>query len=327
MKSSKTKLIAVIAAVFLWLAAISVPVSAVVQPTDDFFVLDDENVLSAETENYIIERNINLMANCKGAQACVVVIDSTNGADIEEYALDLFNSWHIGSTSEDNGVLLLFLTEDDNYWLMCGVGLERVFTERVVRQILDEDCEPSFARKDYDSAAKATFIAINQAICNYYNQDPNGVADVADIPDNGGNGYNPGYNNPGYTSGNSCNSGLSCSACAALSCAACAGCGSCSGGSMAIIVILIVLFVFIKILSALGRGGRRPPRPPRGGFGGGFGGPRPPRGGGFGGGFGGGGRSGGFGGGGGRSGGFGGGRSGGFSGGGGRSRGGGGGRR
>ena len=270
MKSSKLKLASIILAVVLCLLVLSAPAGAVVQPNSDFYVLDNENVLSAETEKYIIDRNLNLVSNCKGAQVCVVVTDSTNGQDIEEYATELFNAWGIGSKTEDNGVLILFLTDDDNYWIMPGIGLERVLTERVLRQIIDDDCEPSFARKDYDSAAKATFIAINQVVCNYYNQDPNGSGDSDNFPNNNGNNYYP-DDHPGYNSGSSC---LSCGSCLALSCAACGSCGSCSGGSfMGIIIVIIIVFVFFKIIASIGRGGRRPPRPPRGGgFGGGFGG-------------------------------------------------------
>mgnify|MGYP003208041343 CR=1 FL=1 len=254
MKSSKFKLASIILAVVLCLLVLSAPAGAVVQPNSDFYVLDNENVLSAETEKYIIDRNLNLVSNCKGAQVCVVVTDSTNGQDIEEYATELFNAWGIGSKTEDNGVLILFLTDDDNYWIMPGIGLERVLTERVLRQIIDDDCEPSFARKDYDSAAKATFIAINQVVCNYYSQDPNGSGDSDNFPNNNGNNYYP-DDHPDYNSGSSC---LSCGSCLALSCAACGSCGSCSGGSfMGIIIVIIIVFVFFKIIASIGRGGRR----------------------------------------------------------------------
>lgn len=84
MKSSKLKLASIILAVVLCLLVLSAPAGAVVQPNSDFYVLDNENVLSAETEKYIIDRNLNLVSNCKGAQVCVVVTDSTNGQDIEE---------------------------------------------------------------------------------------------------------------------------------------------------------------------------------------------------------------------------------------------------
>ena len=102
MKSSKLKLASIILAVVLCLLVLSAPAGAVVQPNSDFYVLDNENVLSAETEKYIIDRNLNLVSNCKGAQVCVVVTDSTNGQDIEEYATELFNAWGIGSKTEDN---------------------------------------------------------------------------------------------------------------------------------------------------------------------------------------------------------------------------------
>lgn len=101
MKSSKLKLASIILAVVLCLLVLSAPAGAVVQPNSDFYVLDNENVLSAETEKYIIDRNLNLVSNCKGAQVCVVVTDSTNGQDIEEYATGALQ--RLGHRQQDRG--------------------------------------------------------------------------------------------------------------------------------------------------------------------------------------------------------------------------------
>ena len=78
MKSSKLKLASIILAVVLCLLVLSAPAGAVVQPNSDFYVLDNENVLSAETERYIIDRNLNLVSNCKGVRVFVFLLISSD---------------------------------------------------------------------------------------------------------------------------------------------------------------------------------------------------------------------------------------------------------
>ena len=78
------------------------------------YALDKSGVLSAETENRIARYNQYLAESC-GAQICVVTIptmDYVGYDDIENYAYDLFNAWGIGDKDEDNGVLLLLVTDD-----------------------------------------------------------------------------------------------------------------------------------------------------------------------------------------------------------------------
>ena len=40
-----------------------------------------------------------------GAQATIVIINSTNGTPIENYSLELFRNWGIGQKNKDNGFL------------------------------------------------------------------------------------------------------------------------------------------------------------------------------------------------------------------------------
>ena len=42
-----------------------------------------------------------------GAQATIVIINSTNGTPIENYSLELFRNWGIGQKNKDNGLLIL----------------------------------------------------------------------------------------------------------------------------------------------------------------------------------------------------------------------------
>ncbi|MBR5948055.1 MAG: TPM domain-containing protein [Clostridia bacterium] len=264
---TKLKLIALITAILL---ALALPISsalAVVLP-DGSYCLDKVGVVSAETKIYIYERNKNLEQNCRGAQMCVVVLDSINGANIEEYAYEVFTSWKIGRSGEDNGVLILMLIGDEDYWIMPGTGLEKdVLTTAMLSSTINAYCEPSFAAGDYDTAIKKTFERINEEICSYYRTNPEGMADMSTVSNEGfvggGSGSaasNYNSNNSSYTPvASSCNfsdfsafSRPSCASCA-LACGSCAGCGSC-GGIGGLILAFIVIYVIIQVLRYIGRG-------------------------------------------------------------------------
>ena len=328
-------LIAVLLALSLCGASLAYNVPS---PSSDFYVLDNSDVLSDNTEAYIIERNKYLFGEC-GAQICVVTLPTIGDADIENFAVDLFNSWGIGDADEDNGLLLLLVTDDELCWCLQGSGLEITMDDAYLTEVLYANMRDDFYEQRFDQGTRKTFDALYQKLCMLYGVDPNGTSSgtaqtqgpyipgaTATTPPYGDNQggddwYDDDYYYPDYSSGGSCiSSCLSCSACSALAC------GSCTGDS--IFWIIFAVFMISSILRSAVRpgggyrGGRRPPR------GGGFhGGPRPGgfHGGGFGGGSHGGSHGGGFGGGGSHGGGFGGGSHGGGFGGG--SHGGGGGSR
>lgn len=333
---------------FVLIAALAVvPAFAALDASSDFYVNDDAGVLSSTTKSEIIDENGNLEHYCDGAQIVVVTVKYLeDGYDSEQYANLLFNNWGVGSSSANNGMLLLLVTEEGRGWLAVGAGLSSALTTDDINDMLDTYLWPDFDQGDFDGAVSSLFAQLLGWYESYYgvSLDGSGSGTVtqpqtgASSGDSQYNGYDP---DDGYTYYDSY--------------------GGDAVGSVAVILV-VILFVIIFAANTVGRrryyhsygiwptfwffgphfGQRRPPRfgpnpfdsrgpggpggPSRGGMGG-FGGSGGRSSGFRGSGFGGGGRSSGFGGG--RSSGFGGGggfRGGGF-GGGGHSSGGGGGRR
>ena len=152
------------------------------------YALDKSGVLSAETKNHIALYNQYLEESC-GAQICVVTIptmDYVGYDDIENYAYDLFNAWGIGDKDEDNGVLLLLVTDDELYWCLQGEGIEDTLSSSAISDILTENMQDDFYAGEFDSGTKKTFDALYRRLCAIYSVDPDGVDDFT---------YDPGYNN------------------------------------------------------------------------------------------------------------------------------------
>jgi len=157
----------------LWVLVLMLGMSAalaVPAPSDDFYVLDQADVLSDETEGLIVLNNDTLYKAC-GAQIVVVTIDTTGDVELEDYAWTLFNAWGIGSSNEENGVLVLLVIGDDTYYVMQGRGLEDTLTSGTLGNLNATYLEPYFARKEYDKGTAALFAQLFQRVAAIYGAD------------------------------------------------------------------------------------------------------------------------------------------------------------
>lgn len=104
-------------------AAITVP-----SHTDSFFVNDFAGVLSAETEQYIMQQS-KAWNESDGTQVVVTTIPSLEGNAIEDYALEMARSWGIGGKETDNGLLILLAVEDREVRVEIGYGMEGIIND------------------------------------------------------------------------------------------------------------------------------------------------------------------------------------------------------
>ena len=161
----------------------------------DQCVVDEANVLSSSTEQTIIQLNNQLQANCKGATIGVLTVDYTGSCTTEEYALQAANAWGIGSSTGNNGVLILLVMEtqqyaDGDYYIATGDGFRNTTLEKQA-SIIAQTMEDDFVARDFDGAV--TTCARNVA---------NTIADIYGVSLSGGTG-NGTTVQPGYQGGQS----------------------------------------------------------------------------------------------------------------------------
>lgn len=142
------------------LPAIAQGTPDVVEPTEQFYVADYANVIDEATEQLIVEESAKLCDET-GAQVVVVTVDFIGESTIEEYARALFNKWGIGDKDKNNGVLLLMVIGEENYWCVQGRGLEDSLPTSSIKDMLDLCLEPDFAKHDYSRGA----YSFHNAVC------------------------------------------------------------------------------------------------------------------------------------------------------------------
>ena len=248
--------------------AFAAPASLPDLPKDQC-VVDDANVLSSSTVQTITDLNAQLESSCSGAQIGVLTVDYTGNLTTEDYALQAFNTWGIGSSSENNGVLILLVMEsqeyeDGDYYLPYGDGFRNTTLESQA-SALAQTMEDDFVRQDYDDAVTTCARNVAQTI-----------ADIYGVSLSGGNTNNGSYNEPAYDDNSS------------------GGLGDILLGFITILFTVVLLLIIVSVvvytfsgpLSGLfwcfggpwhrgprpPRGRRNPPPPPPGGPYGGFGG-------------------------------------------------------
>ena len=153
-------------------------------------VVDDAGVLSSSTVQAITDLNAQLESSCNGAQIGVLTVDYTGNYSTEDYATEAFNTWGIGSASENNSVLILLVMEsplydDGDYYVTYGDGFRNTTLESQASAIA-QTMEDDFVRKDYDSAVVTCANNVAETI-----------ADIYGVSLSGGS-YNDGYYDGGY---------------------------------------------------------------------------------------------------------------------------------
>ncbi len=137
------------------------------QPTNDLFVNDFADVINEEDEAEIMNIGADLYEQTT-AQIVVVTIDSLDGYDENEYALELGREWGVGSKETNNGVVLLLSVSDRRISIQAGYGLEGCVTDAKSGSILDEYAIPYLRNDDFSTGLIEAYKAIVSVVCNEY---------------------------------------------------------------------------------------------------------------------------------------------------------------
>jgi uncharacterized protein len=116
--------------------------------TPSGFVNDYANIFTADQKSNL-ENTIRAFNASTTNEIAVVTIKSLQGDYIENYAVQLFKEWGIGTKKSDNGVLLLIALDDRKMRIEVGYGLEGALPDSVAAKIIRDDLTPQFKNADY----------------------------------------------------------------------------------------------------------------------------------------------------------------------------------
>lgn len=82
-------------------------------------------------------------------EVAVVTIESLKGEPIEKFALRLFNRFGVGKQNKNNGILILLSRDDNKFRIEVGLGLEKIVTKDILKNLKQNFIMPSFKHKKF----------------------------------------------------------------------------------------------------------------------------------------------------------------------------------
>lgn len=116
-------------------------------------VVDQAGILSPAVKAEL-ETALAAHENNTTNQVVVVTLESLNGANIEEYSLELGRRWGIGQKGKDNGALLVVAPNDKQIRIEVGYGLEGILTDALSGNIINYYIIPEFKKGDIENGIK-----------------------------------------------------------------------------------------------------------------------------------------------------------------------------
>ena len=149
---------------FCVLFGLATQVFAVDFPKYENFVTDTSGIISVDAEASL-NTKLKAYEAETGTEIAVITIPLIpNGLSPNEYATQLGNSWGVGKTKVDNGVILLIETADSagnrDIYIATGSQLEGGLTDIESRDIVDNVIIPRFQAEDFDGGVEAGIDAI-----------------------------------------------------------------------------------------------------------------------------------------------------------------------
>lgn len=134
-------------------------------------VTDYTGTLS-QSETQALERKLLAFEDSTSTQIAVVLIRTTDGYDVADYAVRLGQKWGVGGKKYNNGIILLAALEDRTVTIQTGYGMEGALPDIIAHRIIQNEIRPNFSRQQYYQGLDAATNAIIAYTKGEYKADP-----------------------------------------------------------------------------------------------------------------------------------------------------------
>jgi uncharacterized protein len=117
-------------------------------------VVDTVGLLQPD-EKARLEQKLQAFEERKGSQVAVLIVDTTQPEEIEQYSIRVADAWKPGRKGVDDGAILIIAKQDRRMRVEVGRGLEGALTDLVSRRVIDETVRPAFRAGEFGAGIEA----------------------------------------------------------------------------------------------------------------------------------------------------------------------------
>ncbi len=141
------------------------------KPTSQFFINDFAEVIEQSAEDEIYSKGAALQEKTT-AQVVVVTVDTLDGEEPADYALELGREWGVGQEEEDNGVVILLAKTERQIYIAVGYGLEGALPDSKTGRIIDIYGLEYLKNNDFSNGLLEIFKAVVNEVYIEYGEEP-----------------------------------------------------------------------------------------------------------------------------------------------------------
>lgn len=150
--------------------------------TANQIVHDFVGILNA-TELNQLEQKLVAFDDTTSSQIAVVIVPSVKPLDPSSYAFEIGKRWGVGQEGKDNGIVVLWATEDREVFIATGYGLEGALPDGITYRIVNRDILPAFKQGQwYRGLDKGTDSIIGYATGEFKAEPKGEAGDFPIIP-------------------------------------------------------------------------------------------------------------------------------------------------
>lgn len=135
------------------------------------YVTDPDGILSQAARDSIDAWFYDLEME-KGIESVIAVVESIGEADCFDFCHELLNSWGVGKSSLDNGLVILLVKDQRCIQFYTGYGLEGVLPDAICKRIQTLEMVPDLKEGDWEEGmvkgCRATVKVLRDGSDDYY---------------------------------------------------------------------------------------------------------------------------------------------------------------
>ncbi|MCO5143489.1 MAG: TPM domain-containing protein [Oligoflexia bacterium] len=143
--------------------ALLMPFALAIQIPSAAPLVDEARILSQVEKNQLDALLRKIKVN-SGVEMSVLITPSLEGLAVEDYSLQVAESWGLGRKGSDKGILFLIAINDRKMRFEVGYGLEGDLTDAYSRRILDNYVRPNFRAGKYYEGILAGIAGVQERI-------------------------------------------------------------------------------------------------------------------------------------------------------------------
>ena len=143
------------------------PLAALEVPQLRGRVNDNAAMLSSQTRT-ALESMLEHFETTDSTQIVLLTIPSLEGEVLEDFSMQVVETWKIGQKGTDNGALLLIARDERKLRIEVGYGLEGKMPDLVSGRVISGEIVPRFKAGKFDEGIRAGIVAMVNAVRGEY---------------------------------------------------------------------------------------------------------------------------------------------------------------